>query len=820
MGKTNIGMLFIAALLVAAWFPPPVAVAANREIRPGAGLATFHVSASEGLDLYVNTRPKSNDTPLHEWILVAASNRNEIFLLTPEGILPIVPEIDFCSHLFPFSHDSETELVASARMNDLGLHAGDTLIYGYVYTVSDVSQAVLANLTVIEVTAPENGLRTYSSPAELESSLKKGLRRISEPGKFTYIPAPDILVTVNGAGSEVAGRSLFSSTNLQEAGVDEADVVKTDGKYLYIAPRQDTVQRVFFDAVPASLTKSASGSAIRVMEMAENPPSATEVAQIALGDKSAEALYLVTGRGGEQKDLLVAVSGNKSDMWGCWSAPWNWTQGKTGVLLFDVSDPASPRQIAGLELDGHLISSRRIGDTLYLVTRFTPMPEGFRPYAWDAEELSQNEIILDNTTLSDLLPGFSINGEVKKALVLPETCFVPQRDEEPAEQPTLITIAAVPLSAPGNLVSQTISGPTETIYVSPQTLYLATVRYNDDPYPVAASVRYPEHTDLHKFVLAETGPVYKASGTVPGYLGWEQEKKPFRMSEYRDVLRIATSLGYTWDGSSTTRLTLLQENGSELREISHLDGIGKKGEELYAVRFAAQNAYVVTFRVTDPLYVFDLSDPEQPKELGALHIDGYSDYLHPIGNNLLLGIGKDAIPDTFGDFEGRGAWYQGVKLALFDISDPTAPQEVNSIVLGKRGTHSEALNDHHAVTYLPPVDGKPARLAIPVELHEERGNDSSYDTPSTPWHYYGWTHTGLYLFNVFTGGQEEGRTAIELQGKLIVEEKGDSSNPPYDGDYGTFRDRSILLGDSVHYIHDSQVWSAVWESSGVLAEPQ
>ncbi|MCP4692304.1 MAG: hypothetical protein GY859_29940, partial [Desulfobacterales bacterium] len=176
-------------------------------------------------------------------------------------------------------------------------------------------------------------------------------------------------------------------------------------------------------------------------------------------------------------------------------------------------------------------------------------------------------------------------------------------------------------------------------------------------------------TDLHKFNLTENGPVYRGSGSAPGNLGWEEDKKPFRMSHYNGVMRVATSLGDDWSGTSTTRLTLLRENpaatGDVLEEISHIDGIGEAGERLYAVRFLGARAYMVTFRVTDPVYVFDLSDPENPLQKGELHIDGYSDYLHPIGETLLLGIGKDAVPDDgSNDFGGRGAWYQGVKLSL------------------------------------------------------------------------------------------------------------------------------------------------------------
>ncbi len=829
----HVSVIAILLLLTAGMFPANVFSAeTNREIRPPAGFAAFEAGQSELLDLRINTRPRAGDTPLHEWFLLAASTLDDIYILTPGGIDPLSSVSDFSAYTYPFAHSSETDFIGTLRMSDLGLHPGDILYYAYAYTPSDLSHAVLDNIVAIEVKAEENGLRRFSSRAELENYLKKGLKNIGEREMILYgspFAGGEVTAAPNADASGSGAKSLFSATNIQEAGVDEADVIKTDGKYLYIAPEYAGYDYWLMGGIAADTSlppgeTAERESAVRIMEIAENPPSAKEVGKISLGDKNVDGLYLLTDRGENKADLLVTVSGNKNDIWGCWFAPWSWTEGKTEVMLYNVSNPASPQKITGLELDGHLISSRRIGDTLYLVTRYTPMPEGYMQYAWDEKDIRNNEAILENTDLGDMLPGLRINGGAERNLVSPANCFIPPLDEERAAQPSLITITALPLDSPDNPVSQTVSGPTETIYVSPDSLYLATVRYDYAPCCESGGPgEFPENTDLHKFSLTETGPVYKASGSVPGNLGWEEDKKPFRMSEYDNVLRIATSLGYTWDGSASTRLSLLKENGeSGLEEISHIDGIGEEGERLYAVRFAGQNAYIVTFRVTDPLYVFDLSDPENPKELGELHIEGYSDYLHPIGDNLLLGVGKDAVPDTSSpDFGGRGAWYQGLKLSLFDISVPSNPKEVNSLVIGKRGTHSEVLGDHHAFTYLPPADGKAARLAIPVELHDKSAYYSQYDNPSAPWSYYGWTHTGLYLFNIYTGEQNGGKTGIEQQGKMIAAENiSDPSTPYYNGYQGSYGDRSVILGDSVHYVHDTSVWSASWGSGADMTNPQ
>ncbi|MCP4688744.1 MAG: hypothetical protein GY859_11885, partial [Desulfobacterales bacterium] len=457
-----------------------------------------------------------------------------------------------------------------------------------------------------------------------------------------------------------------------------------------------------------------------------------------------EGLYLLTDRGGDKPDLLVAICADSVNYWTYWRNPWFWRSKTTEVGLYNVTDPLNAEPAALLSMDGQLISSRRIGDVVYVVTRHTSEPEGFNPYPRDQMEEDQNVAVLEKAELSDLLPAYSLDGQGRGALVQARECFLPPHDEDVIPAPFLITVTAIPLSDPGNPVSQTIIGPSETIYASTDALYLATTPHEYSP-PTAFEpwgiwmTPPPESTDLHKFNLTESGPVYRGSGSAPGNLGWEEEKKSFRMSHYNGVMRIATSTGDFWGGASPTRLTLFRENpdatGDVLEEISNIDGIGEVGESLYAVRFLGARAYLVTFQAFNPLYVFDLSDPENPLQMGELHIDGYSDYLHPIGETLLLGIGRDAVQDESSTDEGgRGAWIQSVKLSLFDVSDPYNPLEVDSLVYGKRGTGSEALTDHHALAYLPPINGAPARLALPIELHE------------TLPPYYGYTNYFTYYF--------------------------------------------------------------------------
>ncbi len=701
--------------------------------------------------------------------------------------------------------------------------------------------------------------RFVSSPA-METYLKEAIKKQSSESSSGGVIITDTQVitdTITVSGQEVIGstdssKAVFSSTILQEAGVDEGDLIKTDGRHLYIAVKSPYPYYGFMDGINEIVRGGKAGESsgeeeesfyqkyankIRVMELSDSPPSVSESAAISLTESSiVESLYLVNGRGDGLSDLLAVIgSGDSGTPMEDWFMPWNWRSGRTTLELFNVSNPAKPAAAASLSIDGYLIASRRIGDIIYIVSRYTPYIEGYLPYPATEKEKQENTVLLQGASLSDLLPDIRINGKKEGDLVKPENCYVPPLPKDVVATPDIITVTAIDLASPQTPRSSCIVGQAETVYVSQQSLYLATTRYRYFPMPLSGdadisssnavrmTIAYtsPEvETDLHKFSFDSAEPVYVGSGVVPGHLGWEQDKKSFRMGEKDGYIRIVTSLGETWDSSARTVLTILKESETEgegrlveasrLPNDSHPAPIGKPGERLYAARFLGDRVYLVTFRVTDPFYVIDLKDPAEPYIAGELEISGYSDYLHPVSETLLLGIGKDAVPDTgtIGWGDGRGAWYQGVKLSLFDVQDPAKPLELDSMVIGRRGTESDALIDHHAFAYIPALGEKPARLAIPVSLHDS----ASRDITGNPWDYYEWTHTALYLFDISVQGKSE----ITLSGQLIAEERSDVNI--YDYSYGN--DRAIILNDSAHFIHEGQVWSALWTDPARAAGPE
>ena len=196
----------------------------------------------------------------------------------------------------------------------------------------------------------------------------------------------------------------------------------------------------------------------------------------------------------------------------------------------------------------------------------------------------------------------------------------------------------------------------DTVYASPSSLYVATQRYDTQA----------EYTSIHRFDISDpdrTG--YAASGAVPGSL-----LNQFSLSEDKGVLRTATTVGL--GAAAESKVTTLSERGGRLVQRGQVGGLGP-GERIFAVRFLGDVGYVVTFRQTDPLYTVDLADPDRPRVRGELKIPGYSAYLHPVGDDLLLGVGQEATDD------GR---VQGLQLSLFDVSDLARPVRLQHAQIG------------------------------------------------------------------------------------------------------------------------------------------
>lgn len=642
----------------------------------------------------------------------------------------------------------------------------------------------------------------FASDEALEAYLKRALadpppRRVE--GGPVFSPAPP--------------QPRVSQTTVQEQGVDEADSVKSDGRILYTVTRED------------------GDPAVRVMELDPAVAATTEIARISAGGEGPplRELYLVKGDGADRPDLLVGLS--YRDILGyysVWTDSRRWAGETMAINVWNVDEPADPTLVSRIDLDGGLVESRRIGDSLYLVSRFMPeLPEGLNPNPRDEDEVAANLALLEDVPLADLLPDFHVDGNAAGKLVnVADTWLPPVLLDK--ERPDLVSITAIDLRAQApSLEPTTMVGPTEAIYVSRDSLYLASMRneYLTDLGNMVLD--YPDltYTDIHKLDLKTEGANYRGSASVEGHLGYRQNRKPYRMGEYQSMLGVVTSSNSMWGTLGEHRLTTLREtpetpNHRLLKEVVHLPNpdqprtLGKPGEDLYATRFLDDRLYLVTFKKIDPLYVVDLTDPARPSIAGELELPGFSDFLHPAGEGYLVGVGLDTVPaEGLGD--GRFAWFQGVRLGLFDVSDPANPAEIDHIVVGRRGSGTPALSDPHAFSFLPRGNGLPARFAIPVKMHDAWPEDNVADSPS---HYYPWVRTGLFMFNVITDGDVEPQ--LRHRGTIVTavrpHQDADDPRARLDPDLA----RSVIMDDSVFFVKREGVWSTKWHAPVDAVGPQ
>jgi len=523
---------------------------------------------------------------------------------------------------------------------------------------------------------------------------------------------------------------------------------------------------------------------------------------------------------GTGRVAVLGEAGAFGDDYTRWFSPLSWVGGDTELAVLDTAGAMSVRYTLGI--NAQLVGSRRVGSRLYLVLRSRMQPSGFDA-VWAAGSTAGNTAKLEALDAAKLLPTVSLNGAAAQPLLPPDSCLAPvTRPEASAD---VITLVGIDLSAVvPTWGGRCFAGQTEAFYLSPGSLYLATTRWDYTPGP-AADMAYPPRiqTDIHRFSLNGLSPDYRGSGTVSGHLGFDQNRKSFRLGEHNGILRVATQSAERWGPvvtlpvagaalasgptdevatpDSPVRLTLLKaaDDTAALAVVSTLPNprrpapLGKPGEQLYASRFLGDRGYLVTYRLTDPLYVLDLADPADPKVAGELHADGYSDYLFPLSARYLLGVGKDAAVDgSAGD--GRFAWYQGVKVSLIDVGDPATPREAAREVIGKRGTDATVLHDHHGMALLASADGGTIRVALPVALHDTASGGMS----GAPSDYYGFTRIQLSRLTVDLAAGTLTRHTDLLADDAATER-------------GIGHDRTLLATGQAHHYRNGRWASWRWE---------
>ncbi|WP_132124098.1 beta-propeller domain-containing protein [Actinocrispum wychmicini] len=363
------------------------------------------------------------------------------------------------------------------------------------------------------------------------------------------------------------------------------------------------------------------------------------------------------------------------------------------LVLVDLS--GAPRTLGTLAMtNGEYVDARQIGSVARVVLSSRPRLNFVHPNRAQAysSALDQNREIAARSTINDWLPYFKLNtGDAQT-----EGTFVSCDRVSHAQAysgTSMLTVLTVDLTknlGTGDPVTVVADG--NTVYGTDKSLYVADDHRNSVAPMVYSGGKVkgtpdipvaPQRTQIHRFDITGAGPPrYAGSGEVDGAL-----LNQYSMSEYQGNLRVATTVNQfatRADGQSQSVVTVLARKDNSLDVVGRIDGLGV-GERIYAVRFLDAVGYVVTFRQTDPLYTLDLSQPTRPRLVGELKIPGYSAYLHPVGDGKILGVGVDGP--------------MSVQVSLFDVGNPAAPNRAAAYQI--QGTSSEVGYDAHAFLYWP-----------------------------------------------------------------------------------------------------------------------
>jgi len=554
-------------------------------------------------------------------------------------------------------------------------------------------------------TAPATDLKTFTSFSEMEAFLQRGL---SNSYRGTY----GILVNefaVKGGTLEFAGTQDYSTTNVQVAGVDEMDIVKTDGLFIF----------------------AVSGQTVYIIRAfpAEN---ATIMSEITFNGSYSPEIYI-------SGDRLVVI-GNDYRVYLMDQTVYGIAEGaskiympyysNTGfVKVYNIADRTNPTLVKDVFINGSITGSRMVGDYVYIVANKPAMNYYSEPVV-DLPSFRCNNI----TTVIDATDVKYVDA-IENYYNFITVMAVNIKDS--SQQPTSETFLA---------------GSSSTMYVSTENMYL--VAYSAYFRSFVVANEWSEQTLIYRLHFSNEAITVEAGGAVPGSV-----LDQFSMDEHNGYFRIATT-EWTSNGSRNNLFVL----NMDLETVGSIQNIAP-GERIYSSRFIGDRCYLVTFRQVDPFYVIDLSSPTAPTILGILKIPGYSDYLHPLGDDYVIGVGKEG---------------SNLKLSLFDVSDVSNPKEVAKFQLNYTYSNSEALNDHKAFLF----DEQRGLLVIPVSWN------SGVD----------WTYSqGAYVFNLTVDG------GFELKGVINHQLNTNTSN------WDNAVRRSLYIGNTLYTLSSEKlVMNDLW----------
>ena len=480
----------------------------------------------------------------------------------------------------------------------------------------------------------------------------------------------------------------YSTTNIQVAGVDEGDIVKTDGRYIYVLG-DGSVRIIRADAGISTVIATIPVFAVGTDSTSVSPYELyiADGRMVVIGSTYDDRYFPTTpGESATEENIKSTQDAGPLYKEGDGIAPQNDTTSTapekiafprqaevTTALIYDVSVPDAPRLLKTISQSGAEVSSRMVGDNLYLVTN-----ENF----WQAS----------SQTINKDKPGnyvpFTVVDNSSSALRPSELRIYPESDETAYTTVLHITLGAEPA------LKQRLAvlGSGTQLYMSTKNLYVLGADY------LQQGATYTDATKITRVGLSGDAMSASYAARVSGTV-----KNQFSVDEKDGVLRVLTTVH---QNGARTLTTSQQKNAlycldSSLQVIGSITGIAP-GEQVYSCRYIGNYAYFVTFRQVDPLFSADLSDPRNPKLVGALKIPGFSEYLHPWSDTELFGLGNDADETT-----GRSG---SLKLSMFDTSDPKNVTVKHSLFIDDK-SWSEASDNHHAIL----VDAQRGLIAFPAD---------------------------------------------------------------------------------------------------------
>ncbi|MGN0161499.1 MAG: beta-propeller domain-containing protein [Lachnospiraceae bacterium] len=421
--------------------------------------------------------------------------------------------------------------------------------------------------------------------------------------------------TMEGSPEEAGGGTGYSKTNVQTVGIDEADIIKTDGKYIYYA--SSDLHTVTIYSVDGEKTEKITNLYIE-------------------GLGSLSEIYV-------DGDVLLATGSSYRD-----------DKYQVTLVKYNITNRKNPEYVGAFSQEGESIETRKIKDIVYVVT----------------------EVYSDVNNIKKSNPKTFIPF-VCDELIAPEDIYIP----EESEGTVYTVISSVDITEDMKKIdSAAVLGFNGTFYMGNENMYLYRTSYD------SGKNGGNRVTDIRKIdYVSENGLIGAISeGKVPGVV-----KDTFAVNEYNGYLRMMTT-GYPSNGGSVNNVFVLDK---DLNVAGSIEGLAQ-GERIYSARYMGDTAYFVTYRETDPLYSVDLSDPQNPKIMGALKIPGFSEYLHAYGDGRLLGIGIEQM-------ENKQGWNQDyIKLSMFDITDPYDVTEEDKMILND-AAYSPALYDYKMVMIDP-----------------------------------------------------------------------------------------------------------------------